>query len=305
MSSKLKIIIVTVFAFFIGYNFWKAWNPEEHVQGPTPVVTADFLIKENKVSKKLIEEPFETSKVFKKNNAYKKYLKELLPAAQKRDIKCGQVADGLFEDPSFIDVEDPFYKDPLRIIKKLHNVYVNTLVRVEVVDAYKALSLILESSDSERGKLTPSIYRNQIGLLEYYCRPEMSLRFIETVMEVNKRYKFSPQMRKDIFEMSLGMLDSVISDMFTTNNLIYGLGFLKLMIENSILSNDTSEEITPLFDKILEHHKAFTDAWQREKESRDSKTLWPLLKEDYIRRTELGIEFRELLQRLRTRYQSN
>ncbi len=245
--------------------------------------------------------PVESASVTK---AYEEYLKEFLPKARERDIKCSEEADKFFKDPAFIDIEDPFYKDPLNVISGLHDVYVKTLVRTEVVTAYNSLSLIMINGLHKGTKLTPAEYRNQMGLLEYYCRPEMSLRFIETVMEANKRYKFSPKMKKDIYDMSLGMLDSVIGEMYTTNNLIYGLGFFKLLIDNNMLPKEVSDEIVPLFDKVLEHHKGFTNTWQRDKEAGEIEGLWVLLKEDHERRMEFGREFKELINRMKSRYYS-
>lgn len=238
------------------------------------------------------------------DKTYENYIKKELPLAQDRDIKCSRAADEIFKDPAFIDVEDPFYKNPINVLERLHGVYSQTLLRTEVVTAYTSLSVILQNNLYEGTKLTPQEYRNQVGLLEYYCRPEMSLRFVETVMEANKRYKFSPRMKKDIFDMSISMLESVISEMFTTNNLIYGLGFFKLLIDNNMIPKEVSEEIVPLFDKVLEHHKGFTNTWRREKESSDKNGLWTLLKEDHVRREELGLEFKEFIGQMRSRYYS-
>lgn len=308
MNSKIKKFIFSVLALLIVYNFWKAMNPSE------PEIQVDEVTEEreertpegpkepvNKVKEQAPSIQKDTGED-KLENAYSRYKNDLLPLAQQRDIACSKAADEQFKDPAFIDVEDPFYKDPLNVISALHDVYSKTLVRTEVVDAYILLSSLLENGLYEGTPLNPGEYRNQMGLLEYYCRPEMSLRFIETVMEANKRYKFSPKMRKDIYDMSLSMLDSVIGTMYTTNNLIYGLGFFKLLIDNEMLPKEVSDEIVPLFDKVLEHHKGFTNTWQRDKEAGEDGVLWLLLKEDHQRRIELGGEFKELISRLRNQY---
>lgn len=308
MNSKLKKFIFSILAVLIIYNFWQAMAPNEpEVEEPDEVelevreATPEKEVKPIVEPKVIVDQTTGNEKIEK---AYDEYLKVHLPRAQQRDIKCSQEADKIFKDPAFIDVEDPFYKNPMNVIEGLHNVYTNTLVRSEVVTAYTSLSSILINDLYKGTKLTPGEYRNQMGLLEYYCRPEMSLRFVETVMEANKRYKFSPRMKKDIYDMSLSMLESVIGDMFTTNNLIYGLGFFKLLIDNAMLPKEVGDEIVPLFDKVLEHHKGFTNTWQRDKDAGEIKGLWPLLKEDHERRVELGREFKELIGQLKVRYYS-
>jgi len=309
MNSKFKKFIFSILALLIIYNFWKAFNPtteptdssEEEVEQEISTIDKAKKPQKSEPQKPKAEPPKESETVSK---AYDEYLKKFLPSARERDIKCSEEADKFFKDPAFIDVEDPFYKDPLNVISGLHDVYVKTLVRTEVVTAYNSLSLIMINGLFKGTKLTPAEYRNQMGLLEYYCRPEMSLRFIETVMEANKRYKFSPKMKKDIYDMSLGMLDSVIGEMYTTNNLIYGLGFFKLLIDNKMLPKEVSDEIVPLFDKVLEHHKGFTNTWQRDKEAGEIEGLWILLKEDHERRMEFGREFKELINRMKSRYYS-
>ncbi len=309
MNSKLKKFIFSILALLIIYNFWKAFNPgveekvivEEEVEVISePLEEGEKEVRPSEVKPDL-DQPEESESVSK---AYREYLENFLPVARERDVKCSEEADKFFKDPAFIDVNDPFYKDPLNVISGLHDVYVKTLVRPEVVRAYSSLSLIMINGLYKGTKLTPAEYRNQMGLLEYYCRPEMSLRFIETVMEANKRYKFSPKMKKDIYDMSLGMLDSVIGEMYTTNNLIYGLGFFKLLIDNKMLPKEVSDEIVPLFDKVLEHHKGFTNTWQRDKEAGEKEGLWVLLKEDHERRMEFGREFKELINRMKSRYYS-
>ena len=308
MNSKVKKIIFTTLAFLIVFNFWKAMNPdsseeinEEVNEEVVKTVKEKAPTQEAKVTEVKAITPAEPSSLI---DAYKEYKSKYLPLAQERDIKCSQAADELFKNPSFIDIEDPFYKDPMNVISLLHDVYVKTLVRTEVVSAYVSLSSIVKNDLYKEASVTPSEYRNQAGLLEYYCRPEMSLRYIETVMEANVRYNFSPRMKKDIFDMSIGMLESVIGEMYTTNNLIYGLGFFKLLIDHKMLQKEAGDEIVPLFDKVLEHHKGFTNTWQRDKEAGAKKELWPLLKEDLDRRNEFGSEFKEVLQQMKNRYHS-
>lgn len=307
MSSKIKKFIFSIIFLLIVYNFWKAFNPSVDTEPQDEVEEVVVMTEEVAIEKPVAPEAIKVKPIAENilsNKAYDEYLNNFLPKAQKRDIKCSKAADEIFKDPAFIDVEDPFYKKPLNVLERLHDVYTQTLVRSEVVDAYTSLASILQNSSYDGTKLTPGEYRNQMGLLEYYCRPEMSLRFVETVMEANKRYKFSPRMKKDIFEMSISMLDSVISEMYTTNNLIYGLGFFKLLIDNSMLPKEVSDEIVPLFDKVLEHHKGFSNTWQREKESGEKSALWNLLKEDHLRRGEFGLEFKEMIGQMKSRYHS-
>ena len=71
---------------------------------------------------------------------------------------------------------------------------------------------------------------------------------------------------------------------------------------NQMLPKEVGDDIVPLFDKVLEHHKGFSNTWQRDKESGDPKILWALLKEDHQRRVELGSDFKEMIGRLQTQY---
>lgn len=312
MNSNIKKLVFSTFAVFIAFNLYKAMNPSEI--GPASKIEEkkeariffpdDELVEEDQLKEAKLEPKEEPNKndEITAAGSYQIFLKEVLPLAQKRDVVCSENAEALFKDPSFIDVEDPIYKDPLKLIERLHDVYTRTLVRSEVVDAYSNLTSLVKNKLYEGSSLKPALFREHIETIEFYCRPETSLRFIETVMEANKRYKFSPRMKKDIFDMSLGMLDSVIGDMYTTNNLIYGLGFFKLLIDNEMLPKEVTDDITPLFDKVLEHHKGFTNTWRRDREAGLGTELWSLLIDDLKRRQEFGSEFKDLIQQLRTRY---
>lgn len=312
MNSKIKKLVFSTFAVLIAFNLWKAFFPDivkkegaAAVPKPARIFFPDEEIEEIEpqgTPKKIVKLKEEEREVLTGTGSYERFLSELLPLAQKRDVTCSENAEALFKDPSFIDVEDPIYKDPLKLIERLHDVYTNTLVRSEVVDAYSYLTSLVKNKLYEGTSLKPATFREHVENIEFFCRPETSLRFIETVMEANKRYKFSPRMKKDIFEMSLSMLDSVIGDMFTTNNLIYGLGFFKLLIDNELLPKEVTDDISPLFDKVLEHHKGFSNTWRRDTEAGVGNELWSLLLEDLARRQEYGNEFKDLLQQLKARY---
>lgn len=310
MNSKLKKLIFSTLSLLIAFNLWRAFFPEvskkeEVIEEKAPRVILEEPLKKKDIIEKEVEpiseakNPTDLNKV---DGAYENFLNELLPLAQKRDIKCSENAEALFKDPSFIDVEDPIYKVPIKLIERLHDVYTKTLVRTEVVDAHAALNSLVKNKLYIGTKLKPASFREHLETIEYYCRPETSLRFIETVMEANKRYKFSQRMKKDIFDMSLSMLESVIGDMYTTNNLIYGLGFFKLLVDNDLLPKEVIEDISPLFDKVLEHHKGFTNTWRRDLESGAGNELWALVIEDLNRRQEFGLELKDLIQQLKTRY---
>jgi hypothetical protein len=312
MNSKIKKLVFSTFAVLIAFNLYKAINPQETSSEVKEVEKKEALVffpdqpsaREITPVKTQIKasQIKEVPAALTSSGSYEYFLKELLPSAKKRDVKCSENAEALFKDPSFIDVEDPIYKDPLKLIERLHDVYTKTLVRSEVIDAYSYLTSLVKNQLYLGSELKPANYREHIETIEYYCRPETSLRFIETVMEANKRYKFSPRMKKDIFDMSLSMLDSVIGDMYTTNNLIYGLGFFKLLIDNELLPKEVIDDISPLFDKVLEHHKGFTNTWKRDLEAGVGAPLWTLLLEDLTRRQDFGNDFKDLIQQLRTRY---
>ncbi len=312
MNSKIKKLVFSTFAVLIAFNLYKAFFPDEikRVEESAPKAKSRPFIDEEDVQIETEVESSKTKQIAIKEDGkkiefdggYDRFLKEILPPAQKRDVVCSENAELLFKDPSFIDVEDPIYKEPLKLIERLHDVYTKTLVRSEVVDAYGYLTSLVRNNLYKGTSLKPASYREHIETIEFYCRPETSLRFIETVMEANKRYKFSPRMKKDIFDMSVSMLDSVIGDMYTTNNLIYGLGFFKLLVDNQLLPKEVIEDISPLFDKVLEHHKGFTNIWRRDLEAGSKTELWNLLIDDLARRKEFGVEFKDLIQQLKTRY---
>ncbi|MFT6071180.1 MAG: hypothetical protein ACJAT2_001452 [Bacteriovoracaceae bacterium] len=311
MNSKIKKLVFSTFAVLIAFNLYKAFFPSEIGQvevvqeekGDRPFVEEEvhFEVEPDDSETEQVLEAVEGEKI-ELDGSYERFLKELLPPAQKRDVVCSENAEVLFKDPSFIDVEDPIYKDPLKLIERLHDVYTKTLVRTEVVDAYGYLTSLVKNKLYKGSSLKPANFREHIETIEFYCRPETSLRFIETVMEANKRYKFSPRMKKDIFDMSISMLDSVVGDMYTTNNLIYGLGFFKLLVDNELLPKEVIDDISPLFDKVLEHHKGFSNTWRRDLEAGAQPELWNLLIDDLTRRQEFGVEFKDLIQQLRTRY---
>jgi hypothetical protein len=312
MNSKIKKLVFSTFAVLIAFNLYKALNPDEVKRASSVeekkearIFFADdelAKIDQSTNSKTNPKVESKENEEIEPNGSYDHFLKVVLPLAQSRDVVCSQNAEALFKDPSFIDVEDPIYKDPLKLIERLHDVYTKTLVRAEVVDAYSNLTSLVKNKLYIGSGLKPANFRELIETIEFYCRPETSLRFIETVMEANKRYKFSPRMKKDIFDMSLSMLDSVIGDMYTTNNLIYGLGFFKLLIDNGILPKEVTDDITPIFDKVLEHHKGFTNTWRRDREAGLGIELWSLLIDDLSRREEFGREFKDLIQQLKTRH---
>lgn len=291
------IILAGVLYFFINGN---DESPEEPVD---EVETEEKVVEVKELPKVKVKEPEvdpEEGLPDKLLGAYGKYLREDLPLAQSRDRKCNQNAEGIFVDPNYIDFNDKFYKKPTMVLDRLHDVYSKTLVRPEVIDAYNSLGYFVENDLFKLESVKTKKFRNQMQLLEYYCRPESSLRFIETVMEASKHYKYPENVKKEIFQLSMYMLETVIGNMFTTGNLIYSLGFFRLMVGNKILPPDVLDDVTPMFEEVMTHHRSVIE--DLKVRDGDEERTWEILKEDQKIRSEFGSEVKNLVEKMKKEY---
>jgi hypothetical protein len=212
---------------------------------------------------------------------------------KKREEECEAAAKELFTDNAHIDPDDPFYQNPEKVIERLHDTFSKTMQRQESIEGYR---MIRETVDSGSGDPIKAYRR----LRDYdICRPSHSLTFIETTFEAYAKHRWSDAIRQELIYVTSVMLQGVMGDQFTTDNLIYALGLMRLMVSYKIIPQDSNEEISRLYARVIEQERTFRVSFSEDGATDENRTL---LREDFEFKAELGRDALALLRDLRVRH---
>ena len=212
----------------------------------------------------------------------------------RRKVKCEKAADKLFSNKNLIDVNDDFYKNPNQVLEKLHDTFSKTLRRQASVEGYAVLNEMITKDLS----FDPKEVFDSLKSLDI-CRPSKSMNYLETVFEAVRKNKYSPKIKQEIFYITQSMLESTVREQYDAPNLMAMIGFIKMMAENEVLPRDVLPEVQLYYQKLIEQEKSFRTEFQENASIEQNRMA---LREDFLRKKDIGLELKEYLRELKSKY---
>lgn len=219
---------------------------------------------------------------------------EIKQDIDRRKEKCEEAAEKLFSNNNLIDVNDEFYKKPNRVLEKLHDTFSKTLRRQAAVEGYGVINEMITKDLN----FDPKAVFDSLGELDI-CRPNKSMNYLETVFEAVRKNKYSSKVKQEIFYITQSMLESTVRDQYDAPNLMAMIGFVKMMAENEVLPKEVLPEVQRYYRKLIEQEKTFRREFQENANVEQNRIA---LKEDFLRKKDIGLELKEYLRELKSKH---
>lgn len=207
-------------------------------------------------------------------------------------MKCQAAEERALPDNTLIDVSDPFYEVPDRVLAK----YVEVLEEALFAEgAFHASTLWEEALNSD----VPMRYDDYLAYMEEFniCKGQRSLVFIDTVLESVGKGMWTAEKKKDLLRMTLGHLEVLLeSNPATTQNLALTLNILINLSAQKLVGRESFSDLEDLHEKVLEAEDLGREMRRMD---RTDVVKREFLRDHWRNNKYLASEITELLKRLR------
>lgn len=234
-------------------------------------------------SKKLIKKAskvLESEKVdFDKSefNRLSRKLSSFEKSLKGREKYCLKNLNEVLPDDRYIDVNDEIYTEAAMVVDMLTGVFDDSMLRPESDGAYQLIYEIVENNYP----VDPLIMFNRIERLDI-CRDPKALNFIDTVFEAYREKRWPENIKKLLIAEVFSAMRETVPKNHSVENLLYFNNLLLIMIDNTALPSQFTDELEDLGKRINENHNFFKEKFNpRQTRETNLNAL-----SDYLRRSE-------------------
>lgn len=207
------------------------------------------------------------------------------------EAKCKSEEKKALPDNTLIDVNDPFYNVPDRVLAKYQHVLSESLF---AAGAGHAANLWEEALMSDV-PLRYEDYARHLAELNI-CKGQRSLVFVDTVLESLEKKMWPAPEKKELVKMSLGHLEILLSaNPATTQNLAFALNILINLSGQNLIARDNFTDLEELYEKVIE---AEDQGRELSRMDRTEVVKRELLRDQWRNNKYLASEISELLKRI-------